>query len=183
MKRDEAILALRSSRKELQDTLADFGEEDFARAKVANKWSIHDMFAYVAAWDEEIVRILQTFPMPGESVYTYIISDKNDFAVWNEEQIALRREHTLPQVMGEFEKARRDLIQVLEGLTDAVLNRSRMTSWGKPATGFELVVMQAERERKNALYVMSYRKKRERWVRARKSLSVRRKTKKKKGTV
>lgn len=179
MKRDEAIYQLRSARKELQDTLVDLTEEEYVRANAVNKWSVQDLLAYLAAWDEETVRILQTFPMPGESVYTYTISDRNDFAVWNQEQIVMRRNRPPAEVLQEFEKARRDLIQVVEGLTDAVLNRSRMTSWGKHATGFDLIMFQVERERKHAVLVRSYRKKRERWVRARKNLVARRKTKKK----
>jgi hypothetical protein len=87
---------------------------------------------------------------------------------------------TLAQVMSEFESARRDLIQVVEGLTDAVLNRMRMTSWGKPATGFDLLMLQMERDRANAELVRRYRKKRERWVRARKNIIEKRKAKSRK---
>ncbi|MBI4674205.1 MAG: DinB family protein [Chloroflexi bacterium] len=177
MKRDEAIQELRAARKELQETLADFSEEDYLRANAIGKWTSKDLLAHVASWDEEMVRVLQTFPMPGESVYTYAISDRNKFAAWNEEQVALRREHSVSQVIAEFEGARRDLIQVIEGLTDAVLNRSRMTSWGVSATGFELILAQAARDRENAAQVRSYRKKMERWARARKTLSAKRKTK------
>jgi uncharacterized damage-inducible protein DinB len=178
MKRDEAIQQLRAARKDLQDTLADLTEEDYTRPRAVGKWTLKDLLAYVAAWDEEMVRVLQTFPMPGESMYTYAIADRNRFAAWNEEQVGLRREHATTRVIAEFESARRDLIQVVEGLTDAVLNRSRMTSWGKPATGFELILAQVERDRENAAQVRSYRKKKERWARARKSLSARRKTNK-----
>lgn len=180
MKRDEAIQSLRTGRKDLQDVLAELTEEDFTRPKAAGKWSLQDVLAYIAAWDEEIVRVLQTFPMPGESVFSYTISDRNDFAAWNEEQVARRRAMTPAQVMSEFESARRDLIQVIEGLTDAVLNRTRMTSWGKPATGFDLLMLQMERDRANAEVVRRYRKKRERWVRARKNIIVKRKAKSKK---
>ncbi len=178
MKRDEAIQELRAARKELLETLADFTEEDYLRPNAIGKWSAKDLLAHIAAWDEELVRVLQTFPMPGESVYTYLISDRNNFATWNEEQVALRRNQTLSQTVAEFEGARRDLIQVIEGLTDAVLNRSRMTSWNEHATGFDLIMAQAARDRDCAAQVKSFRKKLERWARARKNLTVKRKTKK-----
>ena len=177
MKRDEAIQELRAARKELQETLADLSEEDYLRPKAIVKWTLKDLVAHIASWDEEVVRVLQTFPMPGESLYTYSISDRNHFAGWNEEQVAMRREHSATQVITEFETARRDLIQVIEGLTDAVLNRSRMTSWGTPATGFELIRAQAEHDREHAAQVRSFRKKIERWARARKSRSAKRKPK------
>ncbi|MCC7162646.1 MAG: DinB family protein [Anaerolineae bacterium] len=178
MKRDEAIHQLRASRKEFQDTINGLSEEDLKRAKAVDKWALKELMGIIAAWDEELVRVLQTFTMPGESQYTYTISERNNFAAWNEEQIAARRERSLSQVMSEFEIARRDLIQVVEGLTDPVLNRRRMTSWGKPATGFELVAMQIERDRLYAEQVQSYRKKIERWARARHKLTEKRKTKK-----
>jgi uncharacterized damage-inducible protein DinB len=178
MKRDEAIQQLRAARKELQETLAGMSEEDFLRARAIDKWTLKDTLAHLASWDEEVVRVLQTFTMPGESQYTYIISERNGFAVWNEEEINARRERTVSQIMSEFETARRDLIQVIEGLTDAVLNRSRMTSWGRPATGFELRVTQAEHDREHANQIRSYRKKIERWARARQKLTEKRRTKK-----
>src|SRR5262245_5598237 len=150
MKRDEAIQLLRASRKELQETLVGMSEDDYLRAKAIDKWTLKDTLAHVASWDEEMVRVLQTFTMPGESVYTYTISERNGFAVWNEEQVSARRELGVTQVLSEFETARRDLMQVIEGLTDAVLNRKRMTSWGKTATGFELVTTQMEHDREHA---------------------------------
>ncbi len=178
MKRDEAIQQLRAGRKEFQDAIAGLEEADMLRPKAADKWTLKDLLAHLASWDEEVVRVLQTFTMPGESQYTYVISDRNGFAVWNEEQVSMRRDHPLPDVISEFETARRDLIQVVEGLTDPVLNRRRMTSWGKPSTGFELVVTQVEHDREHAAQVRSYRKKIERWARARQKLTEKRKSKK-----
>lgn len=177
MKRDEAIQQLRAGRKELQETILGLTEEDFLRPKAVAKWTLKDMLAHIASWDEEIVRVLQTFTMPGESEYTYVISDRNGFAVWNDEQVAARSERTFSETMSEFEIARRDLIQVVEGLTDAVLNRSRMTSWGKPSTGFELIMGQVEHDREHAEQVRSYRKKIDRWARARQKLTEKRKKK------
>jgi hypothetical protein len=177
MKRDEAIQQLRAGRKELQETILGLTEEDFLRPKAIDKWTLKDMLAHVASWDEEIVRVLQTFTMPGESQYTYVIADRNGFAVWNEEQVGSRRERTFSETMSEYEIARRDLIQVVEGLTDAVLNRSRMTSWGKPATGFALIMTQVEHDREHAEQVRSYRKKIDRWARARQKLTEKRKKK------
>lgn len=178
MKRDEAIQQLRGARKEFQDTISGLTEEDFVRAKAIDQWTLKDLLANIAAWDEELVRVLQTFTMPGESQYTYTISDRNNFAVWNEEQVVARRALALDRVMSEFEIARRDLIQVVEGLTDPVLNRTRMTSWGKPASGFDLVLMQVAQDHARAEQVRSYRKKIERWARARQKLTEKRKTKK-----
>ena len=178
MKRDEAIQQLRAARKELTETLSGLTEEDFTRSKAISTWTLKDLLAHVASWDEEMVRVLQTFTMPGESAYTYEISDRNGFAMWNQEQLAMRAERTPHEIMSEFEIARRDLIQVIEGLTDPVLNRSRMTSWGKPATGFELIQTQIAHDREHAEQVRSYRKKIERWARARQKLTVKRKTKK-----
>lgn len=178
MKRDEAIQQLRGARKEFSETIQGLTEEDFLRPKAIDKWTLKDLLAHIASWDEEVVRVLQTFALSGESQYTYVIVDKNDFALWNEEQIQMRAARSANEVIGEFESARRDLIQVVEGLTDPVLNRSRMTSWGKQSTGFDLILAQIEHDREHAEQVRSYRKKIERWARARQKLTEKRKTKK-----
>lgn len=178
MKRDEAIQLLRFSRKDLAETIAGLTEEDFSRAKAIDKWTLKDLLSHVASWDEEMVRVLQTFTMPGESQYTYTISDKNDYAAWNEDEVNSRRAKSVSEVMSEFEIARRDLIQVVEGLTDPVLNRSRMTPWGEAQTGFQLVTIQVEHDHEHADQVRSYRKKIDRWARARQKLTEKRKTKK-----
>lgn len=177
MKRDEAIQELRVARKEISETIAGLKEEDFLRPKAINKWTLKDLLAHIASWDEEILRVLQTFTLPGESVYTYTISERNGFAVWNEEQLAMRRERSLAEITAEFENARRDLIQVIEGLTDAVLNRSRMTSWGEAQTGFQLIASQAQHDREHAAEIRSFRKKIDRWVRSRQKLTQKRKKK------
>ncbi len=178
MKRDDAIQQLRTARKELQETIAGLTEEDFLRPRAISKWTLKDLLAHVASWDEEMVRVLQTFTMPVESVYTYTISDRNGFAAWNEEQLELRRARAVSEIISEFEIARRDLIQVVEGLTDPVLNRTRMTPWGEPSSGFGLIETQIEHDREHAEQVRSYRKKIERWQRARQKLTQKRKTKK-----
>lgn len=178
MKRDEAIQQLRAARKEFSETIQGLTEEDFLRARAINKWTLKDLMAHIASWDEEIVRVLQTFTLSGESQYTYTISDLDGFSRWNDEQVAMRTALSANDAISEFESARRDLIQVVEGLTDPVLNRSRMTSWGKPETGFELILGQAEHDREHADQVRSYRKKIERWARARQKLTEKRKTKK-----
>src|SRR5215210_5960681 len=105
MKRDEAIQLLRSSRKELAETISGLTEEDFSRSKAIDKWTLKDLLSHVASWDEEMVRVLQTFTMPGESQYTYTISERNGYAAWNEEQVNARREKSFSEMMSEFEIA------------------------------------------------------------------------------
>jgi uncharacterized protein (TIGR03083 family) len=177
MKRDEAILELRAARKELQETIQGMSEEDFLRPKAIDKWTLKDLIAHIASWDEEMVRVLQAFSMQAEPSFTYLISDRNGFAAWNEDQIDQRRERSTYEILSEFEGARRDLIQVIEGLTDPVLNRSKLTSWGKTATGFELIQTQRDHDREHAQQIRSYRKKIERWARARQKLTEKRKKK------
>lgn len=179
MRRDEAITLLRAARKNLQESIAGLTEADFTRPSAVKKRTIKDVLAYLAAWDEETVRVLQAFSMQAEPLYAYAMSDRNDFAAWNEEQVAQRREHSFIQVLAEFESARRDLIQVLEGLTDQVLNRNKRTPWGTTQTGFDLVLMQIERDREQATQIRSYRKKLDRWARARQKYTEKRRTTKK----
>jgi uncharacterized protein (TIGR03083 family) len=180
MKRDEAVNKLRTARKDLLDSLQGLTEEDKLRPNAVEKWSIKDLLAHIASWDEEVLRVIQAFAMQPEPHFSYSISERNDFAAWNGDQIELRNERTLDQVQTEFRNARRDLIQVVEGLTDQVLMRPKMTSWGKIRTGFELLDEMVQHDVEHTKDVRSWRKKRERWARARqKYVSKRRESKKK----
>ena len=167
MKRDEAITRLRAARRELQDALAGLIQEDMLRPNAVNHWSLKDLLAHIASWDEEQLRVIQAFAMQPEPQYAYTISDRNDFGSWNEAEIQLRKSRTLQQILSEFENARRDLIQVVEGVTDQVLQRPKTTSWGKQLTGLELLDEEAEHDIEHAKDIRSWRKKRERWARAR----------------
>ncbi len=179
MKRDDAINQLRAARKTLQDQLQGLTEAELEKPKAIGPWSIKDLLAHMAAWDEETLRIIQAFSFQAEPQYSYTISDRNDFAVWNQEQIEQRRSLTLAQVLSEFEAARRDLIQAVEGVTDQVLARGKMTPWNKPKTGIELLQDEAEHDLEHARELMSYRKKRERWARAREKYVAKRRASKK----
>ncbi len=181
MKRDEAIARLRSARKELLGALAGVTDEEMQRPNAVAKWSIQDLLGHIAAWDEEALRVLQAFVMQQNPQYSYSISDRNDFAAWNAEQIELRRGRTLPEVRAEFENARRDLIQVVEGTTDQVLLRAKPTPWNKVRTGLELLQDAAEHDLEHSQDIKSWRKKRERWARARQKYVTKRREVKKKG--
>ncbi len=180
MKRDEAVSKMRAARKDMLEALSGLGEEDLLRPNAVGKWSVKDLLAHIASWDEEVLRVIQAFAMQAEPQFSYSVSDRNDFAVWNAEEVEHRRHHTLDQTRTEFENARRDLIQVVEGLTDQVLMRPKMTSWSKVRSGLELLEEITQHDLDHAKEVRSWRKKRERWARARqKYVSKRREIKKK----
>lgn len=180
MKRDEAVNKLRAARKDLLESLQGVADDEKVRPNAVEKWSIKDLLAHIASWDEEVLRVIQAFAMQPEPRFSYIISERSDFAGWNSDQIALRKERSLEQVQVEFRNARRDLIQVVEGLTDQVLLRPKMTSWSKVRTGFELLDEMVQHDIEHTRDIRSWRKKRDRWARARqKYVSKRREAKKK----
>ncbi len=180
MKRDEAIVKLRAARRELFDALAGMTDEDLLRPNAADKWSVKDLLGHIAAWDEETLRVVQAFIMQTNPLYSYSISDRNEFATWNAEQAALRKDYTLDQIRRELENSRRDLIQVIEGVTDQVLMRSKVTPWGKPRTGLELLDDAVEHDLEHSRDIRSFRKKRDRWARARQKYTSKRREGKKK---
>ncbi len=155
-------------------------DEDILRPNAVDKWSVKDLLGHIAAWDEETLRVIQAFIMQANPVYSYSISDRNEFAVWNAEQAALRKDHSLEQIRRELENSRRDLIQVIEGVTDQVLMRSKVTPWGKTRTGLELLDDAVDHDLEHSGDIRSYRKKRDRWARARQKYTSKRREGKKK---
>ena len=180
MKRDEAVQQLRAARKELQGSVTGLTEEDLLRPKAMGQWSVKDILAHVASWDAEILRVIQAIAMQPEPQYSYAISDRSDFGVWNEEQVASRRLRPAPQILRELENTRRDLIQAIDGVTDQVLVRPKLTSWGKKRTGLEILQEIVDHDLEHAAQIRSWRRKRARWARAHKKYVGRRRTTKKK---
>lgn len=179
MKRDEAVNKLRAARKDLLESLQGVSDDDKLRPNAVEKWTVKDLLSHMASWDEEVLRVVQAFAMQPEPRFSYSISERNDFAVWNGEQVELRKNLTLEQAETEFRNARRDLIQVVEGLTDQVLMRPKMTSWGKMHSGFELLDEMVQHDAEHTRDLRSWRKKRERWARARQKYVSKRREKKK----
>lgn len=180
MKRDEAVNKLRAARKELVESLEGVGDDEKLRPNAVEKWSVKDLLAHIASWDEEILRVIQAFAMQQEPRFSYTISERSDFASWNADQIELRKTRTLEQVQVEFRNARRDLIQVVEGLTDQVLMRQKATPWGKVRSGFDLLNEIVEHDADHMKDIRSWRKKRERWARARQKYVTKRRQARKK---
>ncbi len=180
MKRDEAVVRLRAARREFLETLAGINPEEMERPNAIQKWSLKDLLGHIAAWDEETLRVAQAFAMQPEPHYSYSVSPRNDFAAWNQEQVEARKDRSLQEIRREFDNARRDLIQVIEGMTDQVLMRPKATPWDEVRTGFELLSASAEHDLEHARDIRSWQKKRARWARARqKYVSKRRESKQK----
>lgn len=157
--------------------LAELKEEDLARSKSINQGSVQDLLGHLAAWDEEILRVIQAFAMQDNPKFLYEISGKDDYAAWNAEQRTRRAGQTLEQVRHELELARKDLIQVVDGLTDPVLRRERTTPWKTTASGYTLLIEQMDHDKEHTEQVAAWLKKMARWKRARAKLSEKRKTK------
>ena len=181
MKREEAVVKLRATRRQLYEALSGIVDEDLVRPNAVGKWTIKDLLGHLAAWDEETLRVIQAFIMQSEPVYSYTISERGEFAVWNAEQITARQDHSLEAIRNELDNARRDLIQVIQGVSDQVLLRSKMTPWGRSRTSLELLDELAAHDLEHAKDVQSWRKKRDRWARARQKYVSKRREGKKKG--
>ena len=177
MKKNELVDRLRRSRHALLLALKDLSSEDLLKPKAVGGWAIKDLLAHLASWDAETVRVMQAFVMQDEPKYAYSISNYNDFATWNADQIATRQAQTLEQTLRELDTARSDLMQVLDGMTDPVLRRAKKTPWGRVASSYDLIVTQIEHDEEHLQNIMSFRKKMERWQRARTAAASKRKKK------
>ena len=177
MKKSELVDRLRRSRHALLSSLQDLTAEDLLKPNAVNHWSLRELLAHLASWDAEVVRVVQAIAMQEDPKFAYSISTYNDFATWNAEQIAIRQHQTLEQTLRDLDTARSDLMQALDGMTDPVLRRVKKTPWGRVASSYDLVVTQIEHDEEHRKHILSYRKKLERWQRARAKATVKRKKK------
>lgn len=177
MKKSALIDRLRRSRHALLSSLQGLTEEDLLKPNAVNHWSLRELLAHLASWDAEAVRVAQANAMQDDPKFAYSISTYNDFATWNAEQIALRANQTLEQTLREVNTARSDLMQALDGMTDPVLRRAKKTPWGRVVSSYDLIATQIEHDEEHLKHILSFRKKLERWQRARTKAAVKRKKK------
>lgn len=177
MKKSEIIDRLRQSRRALLAAVQDIPEEALVRARQVDGGSVKDLLAHLAAWDEEGIRVLQAFALPGEARFSYTIAQENDFGAWNAEQTVRHKGLSLADVRREMDMARRDLIQVVDSLTEPVLNRAKRTPWQTNQSAYGVLEDLVAHELEHTADLQSWRKKMDRWKRARARLSAKRKTK------
>ncbi len=113
---------LNQERTILLDAIATLPEALLDEKGVVGEWSIKNMLAHLTNWERIVTDFLPDRLATGSRPAIFSIMSADEDA-WNAQQVA-SREHLTPQEqLGEFERTRQALLQVLYDAGEEALNR------------------------------------------------------------
>ena len=126
---DHSLAALAQTRAELLSTLAGLDAATLARKGVVGDWSIKNILAHLAAWEEWVAAALPQRVATGRTPADFSERAENEDR-FNEQEVAAREPLTPAAQIAELEQIRVQLVAYLRGLDSATLTRTQpWDSW------------------------------------------------------
>ncbi|MBK9713571.1 MAG: DinB family protein [Kouleothrix sp.] len=122
--RDDAIAALDRTRAELLDAIRGLDERALDRKGAVGDWSIKNMLAHIAAWEEWVVQALPA-RLAAATTPPDMRARLQDEDRFNAEEVAEREELTPGEQLMELERTRAELLAYLRGLDQPTLARAQ----------------------------------------------------------
>jgi uncharacterized damage-inducible protein DinB/predicted RNase H-like HicB family nuclease len=139
------LAALAAARKELLTAVSLVPEDERTTRPVEGEWTIQDVLGHIADWElfsvDGLRRMGADQPPDIERVA--------DIQTWNEAHAEARRDQPWEQVWEDFSRARRELVDALEQMSQAQLARSWSFSWGE-GTVYEWAWVYLRHDREHA---------------------------------
>lgn len=113
-----------------------------AATPVHGEWSVRDLLAHVAAWDEQVDAFLRA-ATEGRREFEVTISPDDEWAAWNAAQVDAARAITLADLGARAIRAHTALTQTASALDEALLDERIAAPWGVEDTPRGYLVVQA----------------------------------------
>ena len=110
----DAISSLDAARRQLRGAVDGLSNEALQR-KGTNAWSVKDILAHVAMWDEMELLEMRRSARGGVSIFDHRF-DRSLIDRWNDVQFRLRGPLPLDQVRDDLRAAREDIVRFLGSL-------------------------------------------------------------------
>lgn len=140
------LAALSAAREELLLLSALVPPDDRASRPVCGVWTLKDVLAHLADWEQVGVEGLRSMargePPPVEHIA--------DIDAWNHEHAEARRGQPWSQVWGDLHATRTAFVQTLEGMRQDDLAPSYRFPWGPKGTAYEWVAAFVDHDREHA---------------------------------
>lgn len=155
--KQELLGDLDAARTALLSAIEGLSEQEMVYSGVVGEWSVKDTLAHIAAWDQETRAVIYAFVTQDDPVFDYKISGKRGFAKWNAREVEKRRELSVAQILTEMEEARRELVDLVQGLTEEQLSRRAIPPWRYPTTARRNLEIQAKHDQEHAEQIIAWR--------------------------
>jgi deoxyribonuclease-4 len=120
MSKADFLDRLDADRRRLLATLEGMQPARMTAACAIGDWSVKDLLGHMAGWEWEAVHAVGQV-LAGERP---ALLDIESFDAFNAAQVALRRDRSLDDVLGELHQARQELVQALDQLSDDQLEET-----------------------------------------------------------
>ena len=115
MSKQEVLTEIDKEWQLLLDVAGGFSESEQQISGVVGHWDVREALLHVAAWDHELVGILETFARTGEE---RDYGDDEAVDALNESQVEEKWDLTVEQVWGHLHTTHRTLRDYLEGTSE-----------------------------------------------------------------
>ena len=140
------LAALAAARQELLAAAAVVPAGRRTTVPVCGEWTLKDVLGHVADWEAFCAEWLRLF---GTGKAAQVDHD-GGVQAWNERKAAARRDQPWEQVEGDLRATRDGLLEVLDGLSQADLDRPFPTPWDRNGTPYRWVCVFFGHDREHA---------------------------------
>jgi uncharacterized damage-inducible protein DinB len=117
---------LASKRQELLASLDGLSATGWTSGEVSPGWTAQDALAHIVAWETRAATLLPDLLSDNGMSIVSVEAD-----AFNAEQVALRRGHSLRELLDELADSRRRILEALADVTDSDLTTPRSVPWGQ----------------------------------------------------
>jgi hypothetical protein len=137
---------LAAAREELLNAAGLVPPEERASRRVCGVWTLKDVLGHVADWEwvgvEGLRQMAAARPLDSEHIA--------DIESWNQEHAEARRDQRWEEVWADLHAARKELLEILEGMSQADLMRSYVFPWGPEGTAYDWLCAFISHDREHA---------------------------------
>ena len=125
--KDDAMRRIEDEWQRFLETAKGFSEQELILSGAVGHWSAKETLIHIAAWDEELVKIVQRYRSTGEeSNY----GDDESVNRLNEQQVEEKRRLSVDQVWDHLQNTHRSLVEYLVTLPNEAFESGSYTgSW------------------------------------------------------
>jgi len=144
--KDVLRLALDSARQELLGAAALIPAEEWSTRAVCGAWTVKDLFGHIADWERigvEGLRLMAAGRAPS-------VEQIEDIEVWNQAHARARDKQSWEVVWADLNTIRRDLLDILAGMTTPLLHQPFPFPWGGEGSACDWVSVFERHDREHA---------------------------------
>jgi hypothetical protein len=132
MSKETVIDELRAARGALVQAIDGLTGDQMLRVGAVGLWSVKDVLAHLVSWEAELVTVLSQLEQHKQRAPRIVEID--DIDEWNDDQYHINAPRPLDGVLQDFHGVHKHLVQVVESLSDRVLDDNRLFPWmeGEP---------------------------------------------------